>query len=122
MKKIIVAILLAATQAACSSSAQTNFKNAVNNFNTDVVLVDGAIANLSATLYANCNGISATASALLAFTGTSGTAGEGLVAANAAISSYCQSAQVSNIPTAVQASAAAYNAAKAALAAAKAGN
>lgn len=121
MKKLL-GLFLALSLGACSSTAQTNFKNAVNNFNTDVVLVDGAIANLSTTLYANCNGISATAQALLAFTGSSGTAGESLVAANAAISSYCQASQVTNIPTAVQASAAAYSAAKAALAAAKAGN
>lgn len=121
MKKIII-LALALSLGACSKTAQTNFQNAVANFNTDVVLVDGAIANLSSTLYANCNGISATAQALLAFTGTSGTAGEGLVAANAAISSYCQAAQVTNIPTAIQASAAAYSAAKAALAASKAGN
>ena len=108
--------------AACSASSQTNFKNAVNNYNTDVVLVNSAIANLSTTLYANCNGISATAQALLSFTGSSSTAGEGLVAANAAITSYCQTGVVTNIPTAIQASASAYSAAKSALAAAKAGN
>lgn len=116
-----IAPLLLLILAGCSATSQQNFKNAIDNFNTDVTLVDGAIKNLSGTLYANCNGIAATAQALVSLSSSSSKVGQGLVAANAAIGSYCQAAQVTDIPTAVQASAAALVAAKTALAAAKAG-
>ena len=105
----------------CSTASQQNFSNGVQQFNTDVALVNGAIANVSSTLYANCNGITATASAISAFAGTSSKVGNALVAANAAINSYCSSPVVTNIPTAIQATASAYSAAKSSLNAVKAG-
>lgn len=120
MKKLLP-VIFALALAACSNASQQNFANGVQQFNTDVALVNGAIANVSATLYANCNGIASTAAAISSFAGTSSKVGQSLVAANAAIGSYCQSAQSTNIQTAIQATASAYAAAKSALTAVKAG-
>ena len=120
MKRIIV-LALALALAGCSTASQQNFANGVQQFNTDVALVNSSIASISSTLYANCNGIAATASAISAFAGRSSKVGNALVAANAAINSYCSSPVVTNIPTAIQATASAYSAAKSSLNAVKAG-
>ena len=123
MKHFRLAAVIAASisVAACSTSSQTNFVNAINTFNTDVALVDSAVANLSALLYKNCMGIQTTAQAIASLSSGKSTAAQAVVGANAAINSYCQAAQVTDVPSAIKASADAYNATKSALAAVKAG-
>jgi hypothetical protein len=121
MNKILIASLALAL-AGCSTTSQTNFENGIATFNKDVALVDSAVANLSALLYKNCMGIQTTAQAIASLSSGTSTAAQAVVGANAAINSYCQAPQVTNVPSAIKASADAYNATKSALAAVKAGN
>ena len=119
-KTLIIGLALAL--AGCSATSQTNFENGIATFNKDVALVDSAIASISSLLYKNCIGIQTTAQSIVSLSSGKSTATQAVVGANAAINSYCQAAQVTDVPSAIKASADAYNATKSALAAVKAGN
>jgi hypothetical protein len=120
-KPMLAAFAVACVLAGCSPAEQAQFQADVTQFNADVALVDSSIATVSTTLANNCNALVAVGQALAVAVGTSSAAGAGLTGVDAAIQSYCQ-AHPTNITSAINATAAAISAGKAAQAAAKAGN
>jgi len=122
MRKLsLAASALACALVGCTSMQQAQFQADVAAFNTDVMLIDSTIAAASAALAKNCAKLAATGQGLAGLIGRSSAAGAGLTGIDAAIVSYCQ-AQPTDIATAIDATAAAISAGKAAHAAAKAGN
>lgn len=115
MKKLIV-LAFVLTLAGCA-----NFQANLAKFTSDVVAVNQAIAQVSVSLAQNCNAIQSTAQALVPFAKQGSNAAGDIAAANAVISTWCQSPP-QDIPSAVRVTAAAVNAASAAYKAAKAGN
>lgn len=118
--KIAVPVSLLILLGACSTSQLDSFQSSVNNFIAGVHTVDDAVASVSATLYKNCGQIHSVGQSVAALPKTCSKASLALTAINASIDSYCQAQQVTNIQTGIQASAAAYNSAKAAYSEAKA--
>lgn len=117
----MLALLLALGLAACSSTQSSKFQSDLANLTANVAAVNQAIAQVSATLAGNCNGIATTAQALVQFATPGSNAAGDLAAANAVILTWCQ-APPTDIASAVQVTAAAVNSAKAAYAAAKKAN
>ncbi len=120
-KLMLAAFAAACALAGCTPAEQAQFQAGVAQFNADVALVDSSIATVSTALANNCNSLVAVGQALAVAIGTSSAAGAGLTGVDAAIQSYCQ-AHPTNIASAVNATAAAVSAGKAAQTAAKAGN
>ena len=104
---------------ACTSTQLVDFTNQVDNFIIGVHKVDEGVAAVNVTLYKNCGNIQSVGASVATLPKTCSKAGLALKAINASIDNYCQSQQVTNISTAVQASASAYNAAQTAYADAK---
>lgn len=121
MKKIILTATIALALAGCSTTQSTKFQSDLANLTANVAAVNQAIAQVSATLAQNCNGIATTAQALVPFAKIGSNAAGDLAAANAVILTWCQSPPI-DIPSAVKVTASAVTSAKAAYAAAKAGN
>lgn len=110
--KILVPSAALVLLSACTSTQLASFQGYVNNFIEGVHSVDTAVASVSATIYKNCGQIQSVGLSVQALPKTCSKAGLALTAINASIDSYCQAAQVTNIQTGIQASAAAYSAAK----------
>ncbi len=124
MRKIILAFAAASfalSLGACSTTNSAKFQSALSNLTANVAAVNQAIAQVSASLAQNCNAIATTAQALVPFAKPGSNASGDLAAANAVILTWCQ-APPTDITSAVKVTAAAVNSAKAAYAAAKAGN
>lgn len=123
--KRLIALLCALSLGACSSAQLATFQTNLANFETGVADVNQAVGAVSQTLLKNCTAIQATAQALLSLTQASApnskSAIGGISAANAVITTYCQIAP-NDVPSAIAATAAAVQSAKAAYTAAKAGN
>lgn len=122
MRKFLLAAAAAClviSVAGCSTAQLQQFQIGLSNFTAGVQSVNAAIAQTSAQLAQNCNNLQATAAALAAL-GAGSKAGPGLAAANAALISWCQNPPT-DITTAITATAAEIQAAKAAYKAAKAG-
>lgn len=121
MNRIILSLIVALGLAGCSATNSAKFQSDIANLTANVAAVNGAIAQVSASLAQNCNAIATTAQALVPFAKIGSNAAGDLAAANAVIVTWCQ-APPTDIPSAVKVTAAAVNSAKAAYAAAKAGN
>ena len=119
MKHFLVAVVLLAL-AGCSTASTDRFVERLGNFNRGVAAVDEAVAKISATLYRHCKSVQAIAQAADDITGTCAKASPVVTAANAIVNSYCQREQVTDIASAVQATAATVQATKSQLSAAKA--
>ena len=116
----VIVALAVLTIAGCSTASTDRFVERLGNFNRGVAAVDDAIAKVSATLYRNCKSIQAIAQAADDITGQCAKASPVVTAANAIVTSYCQREQVTDIASAVQATAATVQSTKSQLSAAKA--
>lgn len=103
----------------CSTAQTDKFVGGITNFTRGVAAVDEAVGKISATLYKNCKSIQAVAQAADDITGQCSKASPVVSAGNAIINSYCQRDQVTDIASAVSATAATVSSTKSQLSAAK---
>ena len=118
MKRVIIIGFLAASLVGCA-----NYQANLTTLTSDVVATNAAIAQVSSSLAKNCNSIQATAQSIATLTSTftsNTTANGSLAAANAVLSTWCQSPP-SDIAGAIRVTAAEVVAAKAAYQTAKNG-
>lgn len=118
MKHFAIIGLLAL--ASCTTADLDRFKGGLNNFVGGVEAVNEAVGKVSVAVAKNCAGIQTTALALAEVTASSRKAGPALAGANAAIRTWCQEPPT-DIASAIKATAAEWQAAKAAYQAAKNG-
>jgi len=111
MKKFLLAAILTLGVSGCA-----NYQANLATLTGDVVATNQAIAQVSASLAANCNDLQSTAQSIAALTSTftsNTTANGALSAANAVLTTWCQSPPT-DIASAVKVTAAEVAAAKAA--------
>ena len=119
MKKLLFVTALALSVAGCA-----DFQTKLATFTGNVVAVNNSIAQISASLAQNCNGIHDAAVAIQGLAAASGATPKtngAIAAANAVISTWCQNPP-SDITSAIQVTAAEVAAARAAYQAAKNGS
>ena len=120
LRTVLIAAPVAILLAACSTAQTDLFVARVENFSRGVAAVDVALERVSASLYKHCKNIQAVAQAADDITGTCAKASSVVTAANAIINGYCQREVVTDISSAVQATAATVASTKSQLSAAKA--
>lgn len=117
----LAAAALALTVAACTTAQTDKFVAGIGNFNRGLAAVDQTVQNINASLYANCNNLVTTASAINDIAGQCSKVSPYTSVANAVINNYCQStaAQNAGIATSVSITASSVSAAKSQLSASK---
>lgn len=120
MKNAKFAILAAALAVGACTTAQTDkLVGYLGNFNRGVVAVDESIATISASLYKNCNTIHSIGQAASDITGKCAKASPVVDGVNDIINGYCHASQVTDVGTALAATADTISSAKSQLSAAK---
>ena len=107
---------------ACSTAQTDSFLGGLANFNRGLAAVDQTLANVNATLYAQCNSLVTVSSAINDLSGQCSKAAPYTSTANAVIQNYCQSSQLAangGIAASIQVTATSVSAAKSTLAANK---
>jgi hypothetical protein len=108
MRKLLLAAAMALALAGCSSSSVEKVTRATDNFNKNVVAINGSIAAVAPTVAKACGDLQNWAQLIAPFVPNSGKAQQYFGAANGALQGYCQA-----VPTDIRSTAAAVAAAAA---------
>ena len=122
MTRLKIAVVLLALGLGARSTAQTDkFIAGVQNFGRGLAAVDQAVKQINATVYAQCNALVTTASAINDIAGNCSKAATYTSVANSVITNYCQASgvQTAGIAQSIAVTASSVSAAKSTLAANK---